>query len=251
MFVEKEFELVHNECLMRGYSQKTRQSYAYWVKKYLESGKAYQPFMLLLINQGKASETVRLASAAIRFYLKLKGEHVRKITPKRAQKLPKVLDKQEIQAMIRNTINPKHKLILVLLYGAGLRLNELRNLKTEHILPDGILVKEGKGKKDRRTLLPKEAKRLIRDIGTDGYLLKGRTGKYSAKSIQAVVDQAAKRIGLKRVHPHCLRHSFATHLLEKGVDTRIIQQLLGHARLETTQRYTRLSMRLRIKSPLD
>jgi len=236
---------------MRGYSARTRKSYAYWVKKYLASGKAYQPFMLLLINQGKASETVRLASAAIRFYLTLKGKQVRKIMPKRAQKLPEVLSKQEIRDMIRNTMNPKHKLILVLLYGAGLRLNELRNLKIEHILPDGILIKEGKGKKDRKTLLPKEAKRLIRDIcSTEGYLLQGRMGKYSPRSIQAIVNQAATRIGVKHIHPHCLRHSFATHLLERGVDTRIIQQLLGHARLETTQRYTRVTKQ-HIRSPLD
>jgi len=249
--VEKELELLDNECLLRGYSPRTRKSYAHWVGRYLRSGKAYQPFLLGLINQGKASETVRLASSAIRFYLKLKGEHVRKIAPKRAQKLPRVLSKQEIQAMIRNTINPKHKLALIFLYGAGLRLNELRNLKVEHIRPAHILIKQGKGNKDRLVPLPKEAKRLIKDVCQEGYVLQGRNGKCSAKSIQSVAHQAAKRVGLNNIHPHCLRHSFATHLLEKGVSTRIIQQLLGHARLETTQRYTRVAKDTCVKSPLD
>jgi len=234
--------LIDNACMLKGYSKMTGKAYRFWVGKYLESGKSYMGFCLGMIKQGKDVNTVRLASNAIRFYLKLKGETPPKIMPKRAQKIPKVLTQEEIRKMVNNTVNPKHKLVLVLLYGAGLRLNELRNLRVEHILPNKILVRQGKGRKDRFTLLPKEAKKLIRQICVaEGYILKGRKGQYSAKSIQAVVEQAAKRAELKNVHPHTLRHSFATHLLERGIDTRIIQKLLGHKRLETTQIYTHVT----------
>lgn len=252
--MEKELEKVENACLLRGYSPRTRKSYRFWMARFLRSGNEYQPFLLDLIRQGKAPETVRLASAAIRFYFQVNNKKITKgPLPKRRQNLPHVLTKQEIRAMIHRTSNPKHRLILALLYGAGLRLNELRNLKIEHLQPNNVLIKQGKGNKDRLTLLPKEAKPLIRQLGiTKGYLLRGRNGKYSAKSIQAVVQQAAKRAGIqKHIHPHCLRHSFATHLLEQGTDTRIIQKLLGHKRLETTQRYTRVTTSTTIKSPLD
>lgn len=250
--MEKELEQVDNECLLKGLSPKTKKAYRFWTAKYLTSGKSYQEFCLTMIKAGKEPNTIRLASSAIRFYLRLKGETAKKIMPKRKQKLPRVLTQQEVRTMITNTANPKHRLILVLLYGAGLRLNELRNLKIEHLQPNSILVKQGKGRKDRLTLLPKEAKTLLKQLCiTEGYLLKGRNGKYSAKSIQAVVEQAAQRVGLKDVHPHSLRHSFATHLLEKGTDTRIIQKLLGHSRLETTQIYTHVTNNITIKSPLD
>lgn len=244
--------MIDNACLMKGYSRMTSKAYRFWAKKFLESGKSYMEFCLSMIKQGKDTNTVRLASNAIRFYLKLKGEKPSKIMPKRAQKIPKVLSQEEIRKMINNTVNPKHKLILVLLYGAGLRLAELRNLKVEHIQPNNILVKQGKGRKDRLTLLPKEARLILKQLCvSEGYVLKGRNGKYSTKSIQAVVEQAAKRVGLKNVHPHILRHSFATHLLEKGTDTRVIQKLLGHSRLETTQIYTHVTKNISVKSPLD
>lgn len=234
--------MIDNACLMKGYSRMTSKAYRFWARKFLESGKSYMEFCLAMIKQGKDTNTVRLASNAIRFYLKLKGEKPAKIMPKRSQKIPRVLTREEIRRMVNNTLNPKHRLILVLLYGSGLRLNELRNLKVEHILPKNVLVKQGKGGKDRLTLLPKEAKKLISQLGiTEGYVFRGRKGKCCAKTIQAAVENAAKRAGLKEVHPHTLRHSFATHLLERGIDTRIIQKLLGHKRLETTQIYAHVT----------
>ena len=250
--MEKELKLIDNACLLRGFSPRTKKAYMFWARKFLESNDEYQEFILRMIKSGKDNNTVRLASCAVRFYLELKGEVVEKIMPKRTQKLPDVLSKQEVKMIINNTVNPKHRLILVLLYGAGLRLNEVRNLKVEHIKTKQILVKQGKGNKDRLTILPKDASKLIRQLNVvEGYLFKGRNGKYSSKSIQLVVDQAAKRAGLGHVHPHMLRHSFATHLLESGVDTRVIQKLLGHSKLETTQIYTHVTSNIQVKSPLD
>ncbi|MFQ5621419.1 MAG: tyrosine-type recombinase/integrase [Candidatus Nanoarchaeia archaeon] len=250
--MEKELELLDNACLLKGFSPGTRKAYGFWMKKFLASGMSYQEFFLTMIKLGKNNNTVRLASSAVRFYLELKGESVEKIMPKRKQKLPDVLTQQQVRKMINTTVNVKHRLILVLLYGAGLRLNELRNLRIEDIKPKQILVRQGKGGKDRLTLLPNEARQLLRQLNvTQGYLLEGRNGKYSAKSIQLVVEQAGKRVGISGVHPHMLRHSFATHLLEKGVDTRIIQKLLGHSKLETTQIYTHVTSNIQVKSPLD
>jgi site-specific recombinase XerD len=251
--MEKELELLDNNLLLKGYTKQTRKAYAFWVGKYIQSHENYQQFLLSLIRKGLASNTVRLASAAVRFYLNLKGQPQPKVLPKRAQKLPTVLTKQEVKKMIEMTINPKHRLVLVLLYGAGLRLSELRNLRLCDINHEHIHVKMGKGMKDRITLLPKEAKKLIKLLRPVDFVLTGRSERYATKSIQSVVEVAAKRADIqKNVHPHTLRHSFATHLLENGTSARIIQKLLGHKKLETTQIYTHISRgQLKIKSPLD
>ena len=157
--------------------------------------------------------------------------------------------------MIEATDNEKHKIIVEMLYSSGLRLQELINLKYEHIDFENkiIYVKLGKGQKDRITLI---GQRVLDRLDKQGssYVLKGRKGKYSKHSVQLVVQKLAKEAGIKQqVTPHLLRHSFAIHLLENGTDIRYIQALLGHQRLETIQVYTKVAKHnlKNISNPLD
>jgi len=165
--------------------------------------------------------------------------------------------------MLEATANLKHKLLMEIMYASGLRVSEAIKLKIKDIdLAEGIIrVNLGKEKKDRQTIL---SKRAIEDLKTfletreddNQYLFTGAQNKgyLSTRSAQKIVLQAAKLAGIKKdISCHNLRHSFATHLLEKGVDIRYIQKLLGHKRLETTQLYTQVSTQKlkEISSPLD
>ena len=161
--------------------------------------------------------------------------------------------------MIESTANIKHKLIIKLLYSTGLRLSELLNLKRKDIDFDRniINIKSGKGKKDRITLISQDLRLDLLKYYSNykfntEYILEGRKGKYTKKSVQKVLDNLGKKIKIK-VTPHMLRHSFATHLLEQGTDIRIIQKLLGHSNLNTTEIYTHVSNHnlLNIRNPLD
>lgn len=245
------------ELKLRGFTQKTQQTYLYHVGKFISSKKSKRDYLLYLSNKKNSPQTIRLASASITFYeknvLNMRSEHTP--IPKRQSKIPDVLTKQQIQSLINATDNEKHKIIIEILYSSGLRLDELVNLKFEHIDFDNktIVVKQGKGQKDRITIISQRVLDRLDKQGF-GFVLRGRKEKYSAKSVQAVLSQLARKTTIKtNVTPHVLRHSFATHLLEQGTDIRYIQSLLGHARLETTQIYTRVAKHSleKIKNPLD
>lgn len=181
--------------------------------------------------------------------------------PQKAERLPEVLSKEKVLEMIRKTQNIKHKCIIKLLYSAGLRRSELLNLKIEDVDSDRMLikVKSGKGNKDRHTILSKtlldDLRIYYRLYKPKTFLFEGKDDKpYSATSITKIVKRAAKWAGVrKRVTPHMLRHSFATHLLEQGVDLRYIQTLMGHGSSKTTEIYTHVAVgRLQsIKNLLD
>ena len=165
---------------------------------------------------------------------------------KKKERLPVVLSRDEVQRMIELTKNQKHRLILMFLYYAGMRLSEVRNIRWEDIDfdRDGIHIKVAKGEKERVVFLHEKLKRALLDIRrSKGFILISQRGRrYSPKTIQIIVSNASKRAGIgKRVTPHTLRHSFATHLLEAGADIRYIQQLLGHKNLKTTQIYTHVA----------
>jgi len=175
--------------------------------------------------------------------------------------LPKDISPQQVKNMIVNTKNIKHKCIIELLYSCGLRLNELINLKIQHIDSERmrILVENAKGGKDRYVML---SDTLLQDLRKywdmyrpENYLFQGQNNmKYSDKSVQNVVKNAALKSGIKqKVSPHILRHSFATHLLENGTDIRFIQELLGHKSIKTTEIYTHVTdiSKSNIRSPLD
>ena len=181
--------------------------------------------------------------------------------PIKKETLPKVISLEEVQGIIKNTNNIKHKCIVSLLYSAGLRRSELLNLKLEDIDSNRmvITVKNGKGNKDRQTILSKTVLKDLRvyykEWEPKHFLFESPNGdKYSPQSILQIIKRAAKKAGIrKNITPHMLRHSFATHLLENGTDLRYIQVLLGHNSTRTTEVYTQVAINniKAIKSPIE
>lgn len=253
-------ERLKEEIRLRGFSSRTLKTYLYRINDFMEYSKGdaarKREYLLYLIDKGMDSSTVRLASAAIDFYIRnvLRQKPEELPLPKRRKKLPYVLSRQEIRKMIENTANIKHRTIIELLYSTGMRVSELLELKVEDIEGNTLRVRQGKGAKDRITIISPALSARIKAIKGTGRVLEGRNGKYSVKSVQLVLEKAAKQAGIKMtVTPHILRHSFATHLLENGTSIRYIQSLLGHSRLETTQIYTHVADKSLkgIRNPLD
>jgi len=177
------------------------------------------------------------------------------------QTLPTVLSEEEIVAIFNETINIKHKCMLMLAYSAGIRVGELLALKIKDIDSDRmqIRIEQSKGKKDRYTLLSAKILKILRQYyrayKPKEWLFEGvNGGKYSPRSIQNVLKRAAEAARIKKkVSMHTLRHSFATHLLERGTDLRYIQVLLGHGSSKTTEVYTHVTTKgiSQVKSPID
>jgi integrase/recombinase XerD len=169
--------------------------------------------------------------------------------PKRSRQLPKVISREEIEALIGSTLNRKHRLILILMYGCGLRVGEVIKLKVEDIDMNRrqLFVYNAKGRKDRSVNMTEklivEIKRYLRDYMPREYLFNGQGNLlYSPESIRNIVHKSAEKAGIrKNVTPHVLRHCYATHMLERGIDLRYIQYLLGHKSSRTTEIYTHVS----------
>ncbi len=222
-------------------------------------------YLQKLIQEGSSNSYVNQAINAIKFYYEVVMEMPNRFygmeRPRMEEKLPKVLSKEEVLSMIAHTTNIKHRCVVSLLYSAGLRRNELLNLIPEDI--DGkrmmIKVRGGKGNKDRFTILSETLLKELREYyklwKPRNYLFEGPMAeRYSAESVSKIVSRAAERANIKkRVSPHMLRHSFATHLLEAGTDLRYIQVLLGHKSTKTTEIYTHVATNIffKIKNPLD
>jgi integrase/recombinase XerD len=172
-----------------------------------------------------------------------------------------VLSREEVEKLIAAVKNLKHRVVLMLLYSCGLRLSECVDLKPIHIESTRmkVRVEQGKGNKDRYTLLPQRTlttlREYFREVRPKEWILEGKGGKqYGKRSIGKIVTNAARKAKLgKTVTPHTLRHSFATHLMEAGIALPIIQKLLGHANLKTTMNYLHVSEVVidNIKSPFD
>lgn len=222
-------------------------------------------FLQNLIRKNASNPYINQAINAIKFYyevvLGMPNRFYDIERPRKESKLPKVISKEEILTMIENTNNLKHRCIVQLLYGSGLRRGELLNLKIKDIDSKRMLVRveASKGNKDRLTLLSKTALNDLRRYYTkfepQVYLFEGAKGtKYSGASVLKIVKNAAEKARVRiKVTPHVLRHSFATHLLESGTDLRQIQVLLGHGSSKTTEIYTHVATNTfeRIKNPLD
>lgn len=269
-------QTLYRELTIRGGSRKTIKSYINHNKDFLRFIKKspkevtrnnIKDYLFYLKESRNLSNTsLNHVISALKFYYEevLKRHFFHDIMrPKKEKPIPTVLTKEEIRAMIETTANPKHKLLVKLMYASGLRVGEAVRLKTEHLnLDEGtILVKMGKGKKDRVTPLSKnlivEIKDNLSERKDDStYLFPGAKERshLSERSAQKIVERAAKFSRIKKnVSCHALRHSFATHLLESGVDIRIIQKLLGHKRITATEIYTQISTQTikNVKSPLE
>ena len=214
------------------------------IRKYLQK----------LIQEKRSNSYINLAINAIKFYyemvLGMPNRFYSIERPRKEFKLPKVLSKEEVLSIIEHTNNLKHRCIVSLLYSSGLRRSELLNLKISDIDSKRMVIRveQAKGNKDRYTVLNKSVLKDLRNYfkvyNPKTYLFEGPTPgkKYSPSSILKIVTNTAVKAGInEKVGPHMLRHSFATHLLESGVDIRYIQLLLGHNSTKTTEIYTHVA----------
>lgn len=265
-------EKVEKELRLRNYSIRTITSYKRCLVDYFNYLKKdfakldvekIRDFLLKLQSKGYSSQTINLYLNAIKFFYREVLHITDKIDikfAKRSKRLPVVLSRKEIKVILDVTRNPKHKLLISLAYGAGLRVSEILNLKVMDIDPDELTIhlKQSKGKKDRITIIPKKLQNEIKFyIGSkkrDDYLFLSERGhKLAMRTVQKIFTNAVKKAKInKDATFHSLRHSFATHLLENGVDVRYVQALLGHANIRTTQIYTQVTNPniKNIKSPL-
>lgn len=263
---------LEDELRLRRYSPKTVKGYVACVADYLrfkESGldsvdvDHIKKFLLAKVDRGMSSQSVNQSLQAINFFcwnvLKYRGKIDIRFA-KTPSKLPVVLSRDEIRSIIDSIGNEKHKLMISLAYAGGLRVSEIINLKIKDLdLTElTIHIKDAKGNKDRITVLPEKLVENIFDRmanrNLDDYVFASeRGGKLNERTAQIVFEKALRKAGIKKDATfHSLRHSFATHLLENGVDVRYVQELLGHANIRTTQIYTKVTNpALRnIKSPL-
>jgi integrase/recombinase XerD len=266
MLMDELLQKLEQELKIRNYSRKTLSSYIYSVSKFLNfaNGKMNELMVKNYISkylEKQNPSSVNKDKFAIKFFFE-NVLHQNLILPmiKKNQVIPDILTAEEIRSLIKNTSNIKHKLIIKMIYGCGLRVSELISLQKNNINinDDLIHIKLAKGRKDRFVKIPDSIKEELISyckLNNEEILFpSGRGGKLTTATIQAILKNAAKKSGIKkRVYPHLLRHSFATHLLEQGTDLRIIQKLLGHSDIKTTQIYTHISQASikNIKSPLD
>ncbi|WGK64956.1 tyrosine-type recombinase/integrase [Croceiramulus getboli] len=181
--------------------------------------------------------------------------------PKASKYLPTVLSEQEVIRLLQVTRNLKHRMAIAMLYSAGLRISELLQMELSNLDLDRrqVIIKQAKGRKDRVVVLAASVlpllKNYLRSYQPRHYLIENPNGgPYNDGSVRQFLKQQVKRAGItKKVTPHTLRHSYATHLIEQGVGLRHVQELLGHAKPETTMIYTHIARKdlLAIKSPLD
>lgn len=230
------------------------------------SEREIQGYLDQMAKKGVSTSQLNQILNAVKFYYEVVLEMPNRFysipRPFKEKTLPKVLSKKEINLIIDAARNIKHRCILSLMYSSGLRRQELLNLKIEDIDSERmtILVRAGKGSKDRQTILSKKAladlRQYYKEWNPQNFLFEGvKKGQpYSRASVANLLKTAVKRAGIQRkVTPHMLRHSFATHLLEAGTDLRYIQTLLGHNSSKTTEIYTQVSNHhlQKIKSPFD
>jgi len=270
--MQEYLEKIKQELRLRNYSFKTIKAYLGCLREYFEFKKLnlekideekIKQFLLDKQDKNYSSQTINLYLNAIKFFyrevLKL-PQRINLKFAKRSKKLPIVLSREEIKNIIEVIRNPKHKLLISLAYGAGLRISEIVSLKVKDVNLEELTIhlKNAKGKKDRITIFPEKIKNdlqgLIAGKNPNDYVFESeRGGKLTERTAQKVFENALQTAGIKRDATfHSLRHSFATHLLENGVDVRYVQELLGHRNIRTTQVYTQVTNpKLKnIKSPL-
>ncbi|WP_340201646.1 tyrosine-type recombinase/integrase [Ascidiimonas sp. W6] len=268
--------LMREELLLKNYSSHTLKTYLHMFRRFLEYIKPLPlhkvtkthiiNYHVWLVTECKVSASYQNQSInAIKFYIEKVLKYPVSIyelpRPKKQKTLPKVLSVEEVSQLLEVTHNIKHKAILSLIYGAGLRISECIQMKLIDIdsAHMRIWVRNGKGKKDRISLLSLDLLQLLRDYyrvyRPKQWLFEGPNAQpYSVSSIRQVFNRSKRKaLGNSSATVHTLRHSFATHLLENGVNLRYIQQLLGHSSSKTTEIYTHVSTThlTNIRSPFD
>jgi integrase/recombinase XerD len=264
-----------DEMALRAFSEKTRNDYIRHVKTLTQFiGRApdtataddLRAFQAHMRESGVQPPSMNSAVSALRFFFTFAcnepdlGKNLRIV--KQPQKLPIVLTQEEAALLMEAAPGPKYKAALGVAYGAGLRVSEVAHLRVADIDSNRMIlrVEQGKGKKDRNAMLSPRLLELLRDWWCveqpTTWLFPGqdRIQPITARQLYRVVRDTAVAVGIeKRVSPHTLRHSFATHLLEQGVDIRVIQVLLGHTKLDTTARYVHVASKVLrdVTSPLD
>jgi site-specific recombinase XerD len=270
--MKKEITTTIRELKIRNYSPKTIKSYTNGLQKYFQFKKNnfkqldienIRNFLLSCSNKGLSAKTRNLYLNSIKFYYHNVIKTSEKIdvkSAKRNKSLPVILNRNEIRRLIKVISNQKHKLIISLAYGAGLRVSEVVNIKIKDVDTNNLTlhIRKAKGKKDRITIIPEKIKNdlemIINSRKPNEYVfLSERGGKLTTRTAQKIFTNAMKKAEItKNATFHSLRHSFATHLLENGINIRYVQELLGHQNIRTTQRYTQVTNpRLKnIRSPL-
>ncbi|WP_461247624.1 tyrosine-type recombinase/integrase [Treponema sp. R6D11] len=257
------------------YSHKTKVNYLYYIRllckilqkppEEIQQGDIKQFLAFLEKEMDYSAASMNLALSAIKFFYQrvlqkdiIKEQH----RPRQDRRLPIVLSKTEIKKILAAERNLKHRLLMILVYASGLRVSEVVNLKKENIdiTRKAIIITAGKGRKDRYTILPeaviKDLTEYYRKYNITDWIFPGAKPDehLNIRSAQHIFKDALKAAKInKTASTHCLRHSFATHLLESGTDIRYIQDLLGHSSLRTTERYTHVARKkaLSIPSPFD
>ncbi len=262
--------------ILNRYSIHTKKSYLSQFKKFLAFYRDKDPgditkedieqYLIFAIQKKLISEsTQNQIINAIKFYYEriLQQPRIRYTftRPKKPLQLPNVLSKEEVRSLIAHTDNLKHKCILVVIYSAGLRLSEVTKLRVRDVNKGrrSLFIKSGKGKKDRYTVLAENVLPILNEYQKqykpNYWLFEGQAGSsYSVRSVQAIFAKARDRAMINPFATvHTLRHSFATHCLEAGFSTAVIQEALGHASITTTERYLHISTKElnKLKSPLD
>jgi len=259
--VQKYLQKTSDELKIRNYSQKTIKSYIFCLKDFFYYLKTnfenpqivkIKQFLLNKQNQGYSAQTINLYLNSIKFFYReviKNGQPIHLKFAKTNKKLPIVLSRAEIEKIIHSIKNPKHKLMVCLSYGAGLRISEVISLKTQDINLENLTIhlKNAKGKKGRLTIFPEKIKAEIQNLiagknKSDLVFASEQGGALSERTAQKIFKRALKQAKIKKPATfHSLRHSFAAHLLENGVDIRHVQELLGHQNIRTTQQYTKVT----------
>jgi site-specific recombinase XerD len=269
------------DMTVRGFGDKTRNDYIRHVRSFAAfigrspdtaTEEDVRRFQLHQQQSGMQPPSMNTAVSALRFLFTVtlyRPDLVHRLTVVRQpRRLPDVLSVEEVALLLQAAPGPKYKAAFATAYGAGLRVSEVVALKVGDIDSERMLlrVEQGKGRKDRHAMLSPQLLEQLRAWWREGrrrgtllpagWLFPGRNPiePLSTRQLNRAVHAAAEAAGIKkRVSPHTLRHSFATHLLEQDIDIRIIQVLLGHAKLDTTARYTRVANTTirNVTSPLD
>jgi len=268
-------QAMKREMLRRKFSRKTVETYSYHISKFLKktnkepkkiSKKDVQEYLGELAEEDKSGSTLNLNLSAIKFLLEevvRKNIHINMKYSRRPKSIPEYLTKDETKELLSVIENKKHKLMVELMYSAGMRVSEMLNLRVKdfEIAMDYGWIRRGKGSKDRPFIIADSLKQEIEEYIRENNLLsddllfsRNSFVPLHTRTVQEIIKKAAKRARImKNVHPHTLRHSFAKHLVDNGYSITDVQKLLGHNSIQTTMIYTHSAdpKLINVQSPYD